>query len=368
MGEKQILKNYYDIEEAIISVIAVRLNRDIEKGMSKEAFASMFTDIESLNKDIAEIIAEKSDSTKEEVFKMMHSVSEGIIDITAVNEAYKAGLSRMKAEDLINSYSFKSIVNKAYEAQLNDLKIINTRVLQSSSKAYMNIITSAFVEVSQGIYDYRTAIIKNTQRFAEQGITAATYLRQGKPVNYSLESVLMRDMRTAQIQLANGLSEEAAYDLDAEYVEINSFPDCRPEHASWQGKVIKKDELEEITGYGSVTGLGGVNCRHRFFPFFPEYSVPISKQYDERKVKKNYAISQQQRALERKVRSAKRQAVTAYDLEDKQSFNKAAVNLNKARTDLKDFAKANNLKELDYRITVGGFDRNVSNKAKSAGK
>ena len=49
-------------------------------------------------------------------------------------------------------------------------------------------------------------------------------------------------------------------------------------HKAWQGKVYRwkakpqtsvgdYPDFEETCGYGSVTGIGGANCRHSYWPF-----------------------------------------------------------------------------------------------------
>lgn len=111
-----------------------------------------------------------------------------------------------------------------------------------------------------------------------------------------------------------------------EYVEVSSHIGARTHptnhianHAWWQGKVYKIDgfdkdygNLKTNTGYpDDIQGLGGVNCRHRMFPFIPGYSEPIMEQYDLKEAERIYKLTQKQRAKERAIRALKKEIAVA---------------------------------------------------------
>ena len=95
-------------------------------------------------------------------------------------------------------------------------------------------------------------------------------------------------------------------------------------HASWQGKVYRwaakprtsrgsYPDFERVTGYGTGPGLGGWNCRHRFFPFVEgvsqrAYTDRELREIDPRpfvyqgKTYNAYEATQKQREIERTVR------------------------------------------------------------------
>ena len=83
-------------------------------------------------------------------------------------------------------------------------------------------------------------------------------------------------------------------------------------------------------------GLCGVNCRHRFFPYF-EGTTPSFEQYDEEANKKAYDLTQEQRAIERKIRKAKRQEAAAKGAGYDDASAKSAVR--SAQKEMRDFLK-----------------------------
>jgi hypothetical protein len=131
---------------------------------------------------------------------------------------------------------------------------------------------------------------------------------------------------TAIHQAANRNSYKLADELGADYVEVSSHAGARTHetnpianHAHWQGKVYKINGFDEKygnlkanTGYpDDILGLGGVNCRHRMFPFIPGYSTPVMEQYDEAESERVYKATQKQRAKERQIRALKRELAVA---------------------------------------------------------
>ena len=203
-------------------------------------------------------------------------------------------------------------------------KMINTKALESVKSEYMGVLNRAYIDVSSGVYDYNTAIKRALNGMADNGITGATYKRNGKIVNYSIEAAVRRDTMTAIHQAANRNSYMLVEELGMEYVEVSSHMGARTHptnpianHAHWQGKVYKihgfdKDygNLKTNTGYpDDILGLGGVNCRHRMFPFIPGLSQPVAPKYDEKEAERYYKATQKQRAKERAIRALKKQIV-----------------------------------------------------------
>lgn len=71
-------------------------------------------------------------------------------------------------------------------------------------------------------------------------------------------------------------------------------------------KKEKYEDFETVTGYGTIEGLTGVNCRHTFAPFYKGMKNN-QKQYDSEENKKAYDLSQRKRAMERNIRNTKKQ-------------------------------------------------------------
>ena len=143
-------------------------------------------------------------------------------------------------------------------------------------------------------------------------------------------------------------------------------------HASWQGKVYRwaakprtsrgsYPDFERVTGYGTGPGLGGWNCRHRFFPFVEgvsqrAYTDRELREIDPRpfvyqgKTYNAYEATQKQREIERTVRKLTREqkAFEAAGLsEDAQA---ASIRARRLRKEYREFSAAAGLKTQPERM------------------
>lgn len=243
-----------------------------------------------------------------------------------------------------------------------DVNNLTLTTAAKSQELYIQSLNEALLKVQSGAFSYQEAL--------KQAIRSAAMM--GSKVLYSsgsqmsLDSAMRMALLTGINQTAAALTEMYASDMGVEYYETTAHPGARLEHTVWQGQVFKIEgegngyrNFYEATGYGTVTGLCGANCRHSFFPFWPGISKPAYTQemlngYTEAKYKFNgdwlteYECSQIMRRYERQIRESKR-ILTAYDSAIKaaidaetenllkEEFQKESVKLKSKEKRLKDF-------------------------------
>lgn len=175
-------------------------------------------------------------------------------------------------------------------------------------------------------------------------------------------------------------------EMDCEFVEVTAHEGARPTHAVWQGRVYHRggavvqdgeryEDFEAATGYGTGPGLCGWNCRHNFYPFYP--GISVRNYTDERLAELDarnipyggglytrYEITQMQRALERRVRKAKRRylAETAAGVDASQSAAKPKA----ARQQLSAFLAETGDRLDGARAAVPGFGQREAKQADAA--
>lgn len=147
---------------------------------------------------------------------------------------------------------------------------------------------------------------------------------------------------------------------------------ARPKCAKDQGRIF--DTANKSTkyahwrssSYGDADGLLGINCRHQIYPFVDGVNTQTYFPYDQGENAKAYKLSQQQRQLERNVRSSKRECTSLDTLGDKDGFEKSSVKLKAQEAKLKSFCSDNDLPYQSDRTAVSGYNRSVSAKAVAA--
>lgn len=148
------------------------------------------------------------------------------------------------------------------------------------------------------------------------------------------------------------MEEKCGWDL----YEVDAHAGARPEHAEWQGKVYTEQQLYDICGYGTVTGLCGANCKHSFKPYFKgstlTYTAKELREYRTAKVEYNgeqiseYEASQIQRKMERQIRQNKKDIAGLQGLATKTDSKEAQEELKAVRAKMRENnSKLNNFLE-----------------------
>lgn len=360
--EEQIVRIYNEIEIELLIAIAKRFDVYDKATGTLEWQLKKLEELGGLTNESINIIAKYSKRTKEEILKILKDAGYSNLDFSLLELAYEEDFIAINPDTIKDNQVINDIINLSYKELDETFKMINTKALESVKSVYMNTLNTAYIEVSSGIYDYKTSIRKALRNMANNGITGATYKRGLTTVNYSLEGTIRRDVVTATHQLANKVSIKTCEELGCEHVEVSSHIGARvndknpiANHFGWQGKVYKingkddkYDNLKEKTGYpDDILGLGGVNCRHRMFPFFPGISKPMRKSFDKEENQKIYDLTQKQRLLERKIREEKKRAVVYQSANDIENYEKSMSKLTQRIKELDKFCKENNLSR-DY--------------------
>lgn len=364
---KPIVDIYGEIELELLESIAKRFDTYDALGGTLEWQIKKLDEMGALNAETTRIIARQSKKSEKEIRKMLRNAGFANVDKPALQKAYRSGAIDVDPDAIMKSPVMRSTIEDSYK-ELHDLfKLINTKAVESAKQEYMTVINKAYIDVSSGVYDYNTAIKKALRGMAANGITGATYRRGGKTVKYSIEAAVRRDTLTAVHQTANKNSCTLAKEIGAGYVEVSSHAGARTHptnhianHAWWQGKVYKIDGFDEKygnlknnTGYpDDILGLGGVNCRHRMYPFIPGVSEPVAAHYDEKEAERQYKLTQMQRAKERRIRAVKKEIAVAKA--SGQPTKELDAKLRALYTDMIDFCKENGLTREFSREMIQG--------------
>lgn len=362
---ESIVEIYNNIEHDLLMKIAsfFELDENVTIENSLEWYFQKLQDMGALNSETVKIIAQYSGVSEEKLLRALTEAGYGSINETRVDQLTTQGYTKINWDDLQKSRTILDAINKSFTELNGALKLINTKALESTQKAYMDALNQAYLETSTGLYDYNTAIRRAIEKMVDNGIKGASYKRKdGTIYSISLESAVRRDVTTAIYQSFNRGSEAIAQELEAEYYEVSSHLGARlgdgihpiSNHFEWQGKVYKIQgstyeypNFYETTGYGDILGLSGVNCRHKFWAFFPGVDKPSQEQFDYAENKKVVDLQNKQRAYERKLRKIKTKKDIAKQMGDNEKFTEWNNKQKEVNQEFNSFIKENNLRR-DY--------------------
>jgi hypothetical protein len=200
----------------------------------------------------------------------------------------------------------------AYTATVSDAvnRIQNTQA----------ILNTGAGEVITGASAWNTAMHDAVKKMVANGLTG--FIDHGGH-RWSPEAYVAMDIRTTMFNTSRAAINERAQEYGCDLYQVSSHNGARPLCYPWQGKVISRsgwtgtvEDLDgnkvtvhsesEIESFRYGGGLFGVNCGHYPMNFIPGVSTIKGEPQDPEENEKTYAESQQQRALERKLRAERR--------------------------------------------------------------
>lgn len=265
----------------------------------------------------------------------------------AIEEAIAEGRMERAPSD-----SVKAMIAELSQQAIEQANLVNTVMLESSRSAYLQAVQNTVMwteqamdpEIPQGILneaataataatETRTQALKKAiSQMADNGIYGFVD-RAGR--HWSPEAYINMDIRTTVHNAAIQAVRNRQQDYGSSVFQISSHPGARPLCYPYQGKFYSWDGSAgvfvdgagaqhqyypiETTSYGRPAGIFGINCGHYPLPQIPGITIP-SDQEEEDKAENDrlYAESQEQRAIEREIREAKRkqEALKAAGLDD----------------------------------------------------
>ena len=222
---------------------------------------------------------------------------------------------------------------KNYQETVQKLNHVSSVMLESTQQAYQStvadiaariartqqILDTAVYDTVSGVSTYNQAMKDAVKKMVENGITG--FVDHGGH-KWSPEAYVSMVVRTEMFRASREAVWERARQYGNDIYQVSSHSGARPLCYPWQGKLISMNDFsrdvkdldgntihvyaQSETTYGEPAGLFGINCGHYPMTFIPGFSTLKGQGQPPEENEKTYQESQQQRALERKLREQKR--------------------------------------------------------------
>lgn len=384
-----------DMEDDILREIAAQLSRDGDISDTSRWRIRQLARAGRFDKRAAAIIAGYSEAEDGQAMDAVLTAAEaeiGYLD-NAVQAANAAGLSEYFSDIPAEASAMNAA--KAFQRQAaSDLNLVNTVMGYKAKSAYVNAVNAIYRDTGegrQGALDImgkgaakavsgqmslQEATRKTIRELAQKGIPAFVDKRGRE---WSPEAYVMMDMRSTLGNTARAAQDARCDQYGINLIELSSHLGARPKCAIDQGKIYSRDGTSGVTtdgagnkihftpfsqtSYGQPDGILGINCGHIQYPFasginFQRYFPYPKEENDER-----YRQFQQQRAMERSIRAAKRECMMLQEAGDDEGLQKASLRLRTQREKYRAYCKETGLKQHNDRTQVYGYDRSKSSKA-----
>ena len=300
------------------------------------------------------------------------------------------------------------VMDAEFKKSLGELTNLTRTTMKQSQIDLINMLDEADLRVAAGVQSYSAAVCDILDRYAGKGVEVSYPTGAKRTLESAVRMVVVTSMNQTAAQITNQYIVEGGVG----YVLVSAHPNARTgskgqpafsSHMDWQGlpyKIVGSEpgfpNLEEKTGYridpktgqGTVThitALHGVNCRHGHRPWAKELKNTWrdregnlldgnGNRLDDETVKKNYQLSQKQRAMERSLRAWKRKLIEKQEQINnprddmdigklQQEYDRMAYQLTQKNKAYNDFCKSNDLQPQYDRIKVADFGREQTKQA-----
>lgn len=236
-----------------------------------------------------------------------------------------------------------------------------------SYSSVTDVLDSAMLDISSGLFDYNTVLKRVVNQMTNSGLRTVDY---ASGWSNRVDVAARRAVMTGVSQLTGKINESNAEKLETDTYEVSWHSGARPSHMEWQGKWYTMQELIDICGFGTVTGLCGANCYHSYSPVVPGISKPTytaeqlermkreeltPREYSGKKYTK-YEALQKQRRMETTMR-AQRQKIKLLEEggADEDDIINARCRYRGTSAEYARFSKAMDLPQQRERVYIDGL-------------
>lgn len=383
-----------DMEDDILREIAAQLSRDGDISDTSKWRIRQLARAGRFDKRAAAIIAGYSEVEGGQAMDAVLAAAEteiGYLD-NAVQAANAAGLSEYFSDIPAETSAMNAA--KAFQRQAaSDLNLVNTVMGYKAKSAYVNAVNAIYRDTAEGRQSaldimgkgaakavsgqmsLQEATRKTIRELAQKGIPAFVDKRGRE---WSPEAYVMMDMRSTLGNTARAAQNARCDEHNIQLIEVSSHMGARPLCATYQGRIFSRDGSKGVTvdgaggkiyytplsetSYGQPAGLFGINCGHVQYPFVPGINFQRYFPYPKEENDRRYMQFQQQRAMERGIRAAKRECMMLQEVGDTEGLQKASLRLRNQREKYRAYCKETGLKQHNDRTQVYGYDRSKSSK------
>ena len=380
-----------DMEDDILREIAAQLSRDGDISDTSKWRIRQLARAGRFDKRAAAIIAGYSEVEGGQAMDAVLTAAEteiGYLD----NAANAAGLSEYFSDIPAEESALGAA--KAFQRQAaSDLNLVNTVMGYKAKSAYVNAVNAIYRDTAEGRQSaldimgkgaakavsgqmsLQEATRKTIRELAQKGIPAFVDKRGRE---WSPEAYVMMDMRSTLGNTARAAQDARCDQYGINLIEVSSHMGARPLCAAYQGRIFSRDGSKGVTtdgaggkiyytplsetSYGQPAGLFGINCGHVQYPFVPGINFQRYFPYPKEENDRRYMQFQQQRAMERGIRAAKRECMMLQETGDTEGLRKASLRLRNQREKYRAYCKETGLKQHNDRTQVYGYDRSKSSK------
>lgn len=325
---------YSKLELELMLSIARRIRQYQEMSGSIEWEMQMLAELGSLQQENVQTVARVLAGSDEHLREIIVKAAEDALALAEplMQKGVEAGVLPQTVPVQMSG-RLQSVYRAYYAQAAEKLNLTNTTMLDSAQQAYRDIVNRTTLKVASGQTSRTEALKQTVREFAEAGIPSITDVKGRK---WGAEGYVNMVVRSTTNNTAREATFARMQDYENDLFFISQHRGARPLCAPYQNMLCSRSGRAGVaydlndrplqfvalssTSHGEPAGIFGINCGHFPIPFVDGVGTK-PEALDMSDNDQAYKESQQQRALERRIRKIKGQIgvhneAGQYDLAD----------------------------------------------------
>ena len=206
---------------------------------------------EAVRKDVVKLLARYTGKSEAEIRRLMQEAATAALE--AEDEIYyHYGKEPTPFEE---STPLQNLLNAGYRQTAGSFSNLTATTANTVSGAFEQALDRAWLQVSSGAFDYKTAVKRAVDGLAD----SMPYVTYPSGHRDTLEVACRRAVLTGVNQTGAKLQEARMDEMGASFVEVTAHGGARPSHAVWQGRRYHRGGAVDYLGqhyedFESATG------------------------------------------------------------------------------------------------------------------
>lgn len=261
-----ILELYEEFQQSVIDDIVRRLVKMGSPTATAAWQMQRLSEAGFVYEDIIKKIAAITGQSEKELIRLFSEA--GVKATTFDNAIYKA--AGLDPTPLNLSPMMYRVLVAGINKTAGSMRNLTLTTAISGQEAFIKAADQAYMQVISGAFDYNTAI---RNAVTEVGSSGLDVIYQATGHRDRLDVAMRRSVLTGVNQTVGQIKMAQMDELGVDLVQTSAHIGARNKgtgpanHEGWQGKIFSRSgrskrypDFVQETGYGTVTGLMGINC------------------------------------------------------------------------------------------------------------
>lgn len=220
---------WQQVEDEILQDVARRIGKMDKVTPTANWQLWRYQQTEALRNDVVKLLAKYTGKSEAAIRRLLlQAATEAMEREDAIYFNYKN-----EAPPLEESVPLQNLLNAGYRQTAGSFSNLTATTANTVSGAFEQALDRAWLQVSSGAFDYKTAVKRAVDGLAD----SMPYVTYPSGHRDTLEVAARRCVLTGVNQTCAKLQLERARQMGVRYVQVTAHGGARPSHAEWQGKI-----------------------------------------------------------------------------------------------------------------------------------